>query len=60
MGLATTRLGTTAAGMAIAGGEVAVLEGTSAVTIGPMFHPANDLTGGVSTLRQMYQLAIVR
>ena len=59
MGPAITVLATTAA-MAIAGGEVAVLEGTSARTIGRFLILANYLTGGVSTLRQMYQLAIVR
>ena len=36
------------------------LEGTSAGTVGRFLILANYLTGGVSTLRQMYQLAIVR
>ena len=60
MGRAITDLATTGAAMAIAGGEVSVLEGTSAGTAGRYQILANYLTGGVSTLRQMYQLAIVR
>lgn len=60
MGLAITVLATTGAAMAGAGGEVSVLEGTSAGTVGRFFNLASYLTGGVSTLRQMYQLAIVR
>jgi hypothetical protein len=60
MGLAITVLATTGAAMGGAGGEVSVLEGTSAGTVGRFFNLASYLTGGVSKLRQMYQLAIVR
>ncbi len=60
MALAIMHLATTVAGMSIAGGEVAVLEGDIGRDRRPFFHRANDLTGGVSTLRQMYQLATVR
>lgn len=41
MGLAITVLATTAAAMAIAGGEVAVLEGDIDRDYRPIFHPAN-------------------